>query len=177
MGLVCAALSAGNAESNAASMLPLLLCGGGKGQAVLFWPRVKRLEILLLALVGSQKYHSLGGWWELGPLPDETHAPEYARGEIATRLKCLITMVSDQQSHRSNPQVCVSGRGLSSAPQYPSQLSHKHSCPHCTADGTESHGGGSKEAALLCFPAVVINYEISVSQGTTVSTPQCVKSL
>lgn len=127
--------------------------------------------MLLLALAGSQKYHSLGGWWELGPSPDETHAPEYARGEIATCLKCLITRVSDQQSHRSNPQVCVSGRRLSSAPQYPSQLSHKHSFPHCTADGTESRGRGSEGAALFCFPAMVINYEISVSQGTTVSTP------
>lgn len=127
--------------------------------------------MLLLALAGSQKYHLLGGWWELGPSPDETHAPEYARGEIATCLKCLITRVSDQQSHRSNPQVCVSGRRLSSAPQYPSQLSHKHSFPHCAADGTESRGRGSEGAALFCFPAMVINYEISVSQGTTVSTP------
>lgn len=35
MGLVCAALSAGDAESDAASVLPLLLRGGGKGQAAL----------------------------------------------------------------------------------------------------------------------------------------------
>lgn len=127
----------------------------------LFFPEIKRLEMLFLVLVVTSmssypQHHNLFGLWqELDPSFNKTLAPAHATGEISACLKCLAALGQNNVwSAIAQKQCPVSVRQAEGFPQ--PLCTHRSSPtnilgPHCTPGGTKCLGAGSEEAALFAL--------------------------